>query len=122
MKMFAIDSSLSLDALPIFSLAFLIDVVFGEVPDNIHPTLCIEKVTAYLKSKLRNKNSKIEKFNGVILFLLLMALLVVPVYVILFLDLRLNIISYSQLVLQICLQRFCRHNRTHFFQQPYCGS
>ncbi len=82
--MFAINSSLVLDSLLIFSLAFLIDVVFGEVPDNIHPTLWMGKVTAYLKPKLRNKNSRIEKINGILLCLLLMALFVAPVYFILF--------------------------------------
>ncbi|PVX27197.1 MAG: cobalamin biosynthesis protein, partial [Candidatus Bathyarchaeum sp.] len=60
------------------------DVVFGEVPDNIHPTLWMGKVTAYLKPKLRRKNPRIEKINGILLCLLLMALFVAPVCLILF--------------------------------------
>jgi len=82
--MFAIDISLILDSLLIFSLAFLIDLVFGEVPDRIHPTLWMGKVTAYFKSKLKNENSRVEKINGVLLCLLLIVLFVVPVYFMLF--------------------------------------
>lgn len=82
--MFAIDISLILDSLLIFSLAFLIDLVFGEVPDRIHPTLWMGKVTYYFKSKLRNENSRVEKTNGVLLCLLLIALFVIPVYFMLF--------------------------------------
>ena len=82
--MFAIDSSLLSDSLLIFSLAFLIDLVFGEVPDRIHPTLWIGKVTHYFKSKLKNENSRVEKINGVILCLVIIALFVVPVYFMLF--------------------------------------
>ena len=82
--MFAIDSSLLSDSLLIFSLAFLIDLVFGEVPDRIHPTLWIGNVTHYFKSKLKNENSRVEKINGVILCLVIIALFVVPVYFMLF--------------------------------------
>lgn len=82
--MFAIDISLILDSLLILSLAFLIDLVFGEVPDRIHPTLWMGKLTAYFKSKLKNENSRVEKINGVLLCLLLIALFVIPVYFMLF--------------------------------------
>ena len=82
--MFTIDISLILDSLLILSLAFLIDLVFGEVPDRIHPTLWMGKVTAYFKSKLKNENSRVEKINGVLLCLLLIVLFVVPVYFMLF--------------------------------------
>lgn len=82
--MFGIDISLILDSLLIFSLAFLIDLVFGEVPDRIHPTLWMGKLTDYFKSKLKNKNSRIEKVNGVFVCLLLITLFVVPTYFVLF--------------------------------------
>jgi len=82
--MFAIDISLLSDSLLIFSLAFLIDLVFGEVPDRIHPTLWMGKVADYFKSKLKNENSRIEKVNGVFLCLLLITLFVVPAYFVLF--------------------------------------
>ena len=82
--MFAIDISLILDSLLIFSLAFLIDLVFGEVPDRIHPTIWMGKVTYYFKSKLKNENSRIEKVNGAFLCLLLITLFAVPAYFVLF--------------------------------------
>jgi adenosylcobinamide-phosphate synthase len=82
--MFAIDSSLILDSLLVFSVAFLIDLVFGEVPDRIHPTLWMGRVTDYFKPKFKSENSRVEKVNGVLLCLLLIALFVVPVYFMLF--------------------------------------
>jgi adenosylcobinamide-phosphate synthase len=83
--MFVIDSSLLLDSLLIFVLAFLIDLVFGELPDKIHPTLWMGKVIAYLKPKIKNENSKIEKINGVLLGILVIVLFSVPVYLVIFL-------------------------------------
>jgi adenosylcobinamide-phosphate synthase len=82
--MFVIDISLILDSLLIFSLAFLIDLVFGEVPDRIHPTLWMGKLTDYFKSKLKNKNSRIEKVNGVFVCLSLITLFALPTYFVLF--------------------------------------
>jgi adenosylcobinamide-phosphate synthase len=82
--MFVIDISLILDSLLIFSLAFLIDLVFGEVPDRIHPTLWMGKLTDYFKSKLKNKNSRIEKVNGVFVCLSIITLFAVPTYFVLF--------------------------------------
>ena len=69
----------------IFALAFLIDLVFGEIPDRIHPTLWMGKITGYLKPKLRNENPSVEKINGVLLCLFLVILFAVPSYFVLFL-------------------------------------
>ncbi len=82
--MFGIDVSFLSDSLLIFALAFLIDLVFGELPDRIHPTLWMGKITDYLKPKLKNENPSIEKINGVILCLLLITLFAVPAYLLLF--------------------------------------
>jgi adenosylcobinamide-phosphate synthase len=82
--MFAIDVSFLSDSLLIFSLAFLIDLVFGEVPDRIHPTLWMGKITDYFKPKLKNENPRIENANGVFLCLLLITLFAVPAYFVLF--------------------------------------
>jgi adenosylcobinamide-phosphate synthase len=82
--MFAIDVSFLLDSLLIFVLAFLIDLVFGELPDRIHPTLWMGKITDYLKPKLKNENPSIEKINGVLLCVLLITLFAVPAYLVLF--------------------------------------
>jgi adenosylcobinamide-phosphate synthase len=82
--MLAIDVSFLLDSLLIFVLAFLIDLVFGELPDRIHPTLWMGKITDYLKPRLKNENPSVEKINGVLLCLLLITLFAVPAYLVLF--------------------------------------
>jgi adenosylcobinamide-phosphate synthase len=73
-----------LDSVLIFFLAFLIDIVFGEYPDRIHPTIAIGKVIAYLRPKLKNKNPKIEKTNGVLLVVAVALLFSLPVFALLF--------------------------------------
>ena len=82
--MFALDISLLSDMLLIFFLAFLVDLVFGEVPDRIHPTFWMGKIAGYFKPKLRSKNTRVEKVNGVILCVLLVTVFVVPTYFVLF--------------------------------------
>ena len=78
--MFAFDASFFTDSLLIFALAFLIDVVFGEIPDKAHPTVWMGNVIAWLKPKLTNANPRIVKVNGVFLCVGVMALFAVPVY------------------------------------------
>jgi adenosylcobinamide-phosphate synthase len=78
--MFQLDFTLLSDAVFIFALAFLIDVVFGEIPDRIHPTVGIGKVISYLRPKLKNKNPKIEKANGVLLLVTVALLAALPVF------------------------------------------
>ncbi|MBN1245453.1 cobalamin biosynthesis protein [Candidatus Bathyarchaeota archaeon] len=82
--MLLIESGVFVDSLLIFVLAFLIDAVFGEFPDRIHPTVWIGKVIAYFKPKFKNENPRIEKINGVILCLLVILIVAVPVYFLLF--------------------------------------
>ncbi len=77
--MFTFDISFFADSVLIFAIAFLIDVVFGEIPDNAHPTVWIGKVIAWLKPKLKNPNSKVEKINGVFLCVGVIVLFAVPV-------------------------------------------
>jgi adenosylcobinamide-phosphate synthase len=83
--MFAIDLSFFFDSLVIFGLAFLIDLIFGELPDSIHPTLLIGRVIAYFKPKIKSKNSRTEKTNGVLLGIFIIMLVTVPVYFLIFL-------------------------------------
>lgn len=73
------------DSLIIFLLAILIDLVFGELPDSLHPTLWIGKVISFLKFKLRNTNNRTEKMNGVFLCILSICLYVIPVIFIIYL-------------------------------------
>ena len=83
--MFVIDVSLLFDSLLIFSLAFLIDLVFGELPDSIHPTLWMGKVIDYFKPKIKSENPRAEKINGVLLGIFIIILFAVPVYFVIFL-------------------------------------
>jgi adenosylcobinamide-phosphate synthase len=78
MKMFEWSVSFLFDSLLIFCLAFLIDVIFGEVPDRFHPTLWMGQIAGRLKPKLRSNNPQIEKIKGVFLCLGLLALFVGP--------------------------------------------
>ncbi len=82
--MFSLSLSLFADSAFIFVLAFLIDIVFGEYPDRVHPTIGIGKLIAYLKPKLKNPNPKTEKANGVLLALIAMIVVAVPVFLLLF--------------------------------------
>ena len=78
--MFAGSISFLLDSMLIFSLAILIDTIFGEVPDRFHPTLWMGTIAGRFKLKFRSDNAKLEKINGVFLCLFLLTLFVVPTY------------------------------------------
>lgn len=77
------DVSFFLDSVLIFALAFLIDVVFGEIPDRLHPTVWMGRVISFLKPKMKNVNPKVEKFYGVLLCVGMIALFAVPAGVVL---------------------------------------
>jgi adenosylcobinamide-phosphate synthase len=82
--MFQLDYTLFSDALLIFALACIIDIVLGEIPDRIHPTVGIGKIINYLRPKLKNKNPKIEKTNGILLLVTVAFLAAAPVFLGLF--------------------------------------
>ena len=82
--MFWFDVSWFIDSVLIFALAFLIDLVFGEYPDKIHPTIGIGKLILFLKSKIRNSNPKVEKMNGVLMALSIILVFSFPVFLLLF--------------------------------------
>src|SRR5208283_1745330 len=84
LSMFSFNISLFVDSALIFILAFLIDIVFGEYPDKIHPTIGIGKIISYLKPKLKSTNPKVEKANGVLLALIVMFIIALPVFLLLF--------------------------------------
>lgn len=81
--MFALDLSWLIDSVFIFTLAFLIDLVLGEYPDKIHPTIGIGKIILYLKKKAKHVNPRIEKANGVLMALFIMLIVALPVGVLL---------------------------------------
>jgi len=82
--MFTLNFSLLIDSILIFALAFLIDLVFGEYPDRIHPTIGIGKLIAYLKCKAKSANPWVEKANGVLMALAIMLIVAIPVFALLF--------------------------------------
>jgi adenosylcobinamide-phosphate synthase len=78
------DPSLFFDSVLIFALAFLIDLVLGEYPDRIHPTIGIGKLIAYLKRHIKHPNPKVERVNGVLMALAVMVVVALPVFLLLF--------------------------------------
>lgn len=82
--MLLIESGFFVDSLLIFVFAFLIDAVFGEFPDRVHPTVWIGNTIAYFKPKFKHENPRIEKVNGVLLCLLVIMVVAGPVYFLLF--------------------------------------
>ncbi len=82
--MFWLDVSWFIDSMLIFALAFMIDMVLGEYPDRIHPTIGIGKMIYYLKHKAKNSNPRVEKTNGVLMALATMLVVALPVFVLLF--------------------------------------
>ena len=82
--MFSFDLSLFIDSALIFILAFLIDMILGEYPDKIHPTIGIGKLISYLKPKLKSPDPKIEKANGFLLAITVILIVALPVFVLLF--------------------------------------
>jgi adenosylcobinamide-phosphate synthase len=93
--MFQIDYTLFSYTILIFTLAVLIDVILGEIPDKIHPTVGIGKIINYLRPKLKNKNAKIEKINGTLLLITVALLTAIPAFLILWIiRAHLNSIPY----------------------------
>lgn len=68
----------------IFVLAFLIDLIVGEYPDRVHPTVGIGKIITYLKPKLKSANPRVEKANGILLVIVPMLVTALPVFLLLF--------------------------------------
>ncbi|MCL1970359.1 MAG: cobalamin biosynthesis protein [Candidatus Bathyarchaeota archaeon] len=73
-------SGLFRDAVLIFVLAFLIDIILGEIPDSIHPTVGIGKLIGYFRPKLQSKSAKREKINGVLLLVTVTLIVTVLVF------------------------------------------
>jgi adenosylcobinamide-phosphate synthase len=82
--MFAFDFSWFIDSVFIFALAFLIDLVGGEYPDRIHPTVGIGKIISYLRKKAKHPNPHVEKANGVLMALAAMLVVALPVFALLY--------------------------------------
>src|SRR4030067_2338220 len=77
------DFTFLIDSVLILLIALLIDFIFGEVPDTVHPTVWMGKVITFLKPRIRDVNPLDEKLNGALLALFVMTLFAVPAYIIL---------------------------------------
>ncbi len=93
--MFTFDFSLFVDSILIFTLAFLIDLVLGEYPDRIHPTIGIGKMITFLKRKSKSPNPKVEKANGVLMALTIILVVSLPIFVLLF---WLRLLPYGEIL------------------------
>lgn len=75
--------------LSVLGLAIIIDAIIGDPPPppwkslyyKLHPTVWMGNVTTKLKPGFKNENPKIEKINGVLLALALIAIFTIPTYV-----------------------------------------
>jgi adenosylcobinamide-phosphate synthase len=66
------------EPLIILVLAIGIDLLLGEPPRHIHPTVWMGNVTAFLKSKIQIRGALREKLKGVLLVLVVIALFSLP--------------------------------------------
>ncbi|MBS7643420.1 cobalamin biosynthesis protein [Candidatus Bathyarchaeota archaeon] len=64
----------------VLTLALLIDLALGEPPKKIHLTVWIGTLIEFLKPKLRNKSSNIEKLNGILLALTVVGFFAISSY------------------------------------------
>lgn len=70
----------SLVAVSVLFLAIIIDLLLGDPPWKMHPTLWMGELTKALEPHFKNSNPMIERLNGVLLALIVIGLVVVPVY------------------------------------------
>ena len=79
-----------MELLFIILLAILLDLLWGEIPASTHPVVLMGSLIEFLKPQLINFHNK---FSGIILTVILLALFTIPLYFILQL-LQFNIIIY----------------------------
>jgi adenosylcobinamide-phosphate synthase len=80
-----LDFSYFIDSSLILLIALLIDTIFGEVPDRIHPTVWIGQVISFLKTRVRTPSPRYQKAGGVLLAIFVIALFAAPTFLLLFL-------------------------------------
>ncbi len=69
----------------ILFLALVLDLIFGEPPEKLHPTVWIGKTIEFLKPRFKGSNPKIEKIKGIILGLIVIIIPSLIVYILLIL-------------------------------------
>ncbi len=107
--------------LAVLIIGILLDLAFGE-PQwqpriSLHPTVWINTFIKRATPFFRNKNPKVEKFNGALLALLTIALAAIPVFVVLKVFLWLHIVLYVVFAAVILKLTVCIKLETEIAEQ-----
>jgi len=70
-----------IDSMLILLLALILDLLFGELPEKIHPTVWMGKTIEFLKPRFKGSNPKIEKIKGIMLGLTVIIVFALTVYI-----------------------------------------
>jgi adenosylcobinamide-phosphate synthase len=97
--------------LAVLVIAILLDLTFGEPPWQsripLHPTVWINRFVKRIVPFFRNKNPKIEKFNGALLAISTILLAAIPVFLVLKIFQLLQILLYMALAALILKLTLC---------------
>ncbi|MEM1586850.1 MAG: cobalamin biosynthesis protein [Candidatus Bathyarchaeia archaeon] len=74
------DFSSLVDHLMILFLAVVLDIIFGEPPNRIHPTVWMGKIIFFLKKKIKGKGAITERINGALIAFFVIAFFSLPIY------------------------------------------
>src|SRR3990170_8392294 len=78
------DFGFFVESAAVLVLALVIDGVFGEPPDRFHPTVWMGNLIGFLKPRLRSRNPRSEKANGVLLCVGVAVLFALPAFLVAF--------------------------------------
>lgn len=70
-------------ALLVLILALIIDLIFGDPPDRLHPTVWMGRLIAFLKRVLKGGSPKVERVKGAILCMVSIMVFTVPAWLLL---------------------------------------
>ncbi|MCP8320373.1 MAG: cobalamin biosynthesis protein [archaeon] len=70
-----------IESMLILLLALILDLIFGEPPEKLHPTVWMGKTIEFLKPRFRGSNPKIGKIKGIMLGLTVIIVFALIVYV-----------------------------------------
>jgi adenosylcobinamide-phosphate synthase len=65
----------------ILLLALILDLILGEPPEKLHPTVWMGKTIEFLKPKFKGSSPKIEKIKGIILGSIVIIVFAIMVYI-----------------------------------------
>jgi len=71
------------ESMLILILALILDLIFGEPPEKLHPTVWMGKTIEFLKPRFKGSSPKIEKIKGIILGLTVIIIFALIVYIML---------------------------------------